>query len=66
MATKPKELRTKFLTIRLTPREHKAFSVKADTYGGPTFVLRELVVGFTEDRTILKPPVTRKENLYHE
>jgi len=53
MATK--QNRSKFLTVRLTPREHKEFSVKAQEFGGPSFVLRELVNGFTENRVSISP-----------
>lgn len=63
MATK--QTRSSFLTVRLTPREHKAFSVKATEYGGPTYVLRELVEAFVEKRLTVKPSPT-KRSLYHE
>ena len=58
-----KQTRSKFLTIRLTPQEHKAFSVKTKAYGGPTFVLRELVTAFTDERvTVIPNP--EKRSLY--
>ena len=53
MATK--QTRSKFLTVRLTPKEHKQFSVKTQEFGGPSFVLRELVSAFTEDRATISP-----------
>jgi len=55
----------KFLTVRLTEQEHKAFGVKAKQYGGTTFVLREIVQAFLDNRLIVKPPVIQKESLYH-
>lgn len=65
MPTKPKQTRSTFLTVRLTAQERKAFSVKSQEYGGPSFVLRELVTGFTEDRVTITPnPKVR--SLYHE
>jgi hypothetical protein len=44
-----------FLTVRLTPVEHKAFSIKAEAFGGTSFVLREVVAAFLTDRLIIKP-----------
>ena len=57
--------KTKFLTIRLTEQERHAFSVKTQPYGGPSFVLRELVNAFSENRVTIKPPVNQPaEGLY--
>jgi hypothetical protein len=56
--------RSKFLTVRLTEQEHKAFGVKAKAYGGTSFVVRELVEAFLEDRLTVKPSPT-KRSLYH-
>ena len=61
MATKSK---TKFLTVRLTPYDHKAFHRKADRYGKPSDVLREIVQAFNSDRLVIQPPVIEKESLY--
>jgi hypothetical protein len=63
--TDQRQPRGKFLTVRLTEEEHKAFGVKAKEYGGVTFVLREIVQAFIEKRLIVKPPVNPKESLYH-
>lgn len=53
MATKnPK---SKFLSLRVTPKTHKAFSVKANKFGGTSEVLRELVDAFIEDRVTVNP-----------
>ena len=61
MATKPL---TKFLTVRLTPNDHKSFHRKADRYGKPSDVLREIVQAFNSDRLLIQPPVIEKESLY--
>ena len=61
MATKPL---TKFLTVRLTPNDHKAFHRKADRFGKPSDVLREIVQAFNSDRLVIQPPVIEKESLY--
>jgi hypothetical protein len=61
MATKPL---TKFLTVRLTPSDHKTFHRKADRYGKPSDVLREIVQAFNSDRLVIQPPVIEKESLY--
>jgi hypothetical protein len=61
MATKPL---TKFLTVRLTPNDHKAFHRKADRYGKPSDVLRDIVQAFNSDRLVIQPPVIEKESLY--
>lgn len=63
MATK--QTQSSFLTVRLTPKKRKAFSVKATEYGGPTYVLRELVEAFIENRLTVQPSPT-KRSLYHE
>lgn len=60
---KPKQTRSSFLTIRLTPQERKAFGVKAEAYGGPTYVIRELVEAFVQDRLTVQPNPT-KRSLY--
>lgn len=62
---KPKQIMTKFLTVRLTPQERAAFSRKAESYGGPTYVMREMVHAFMENRLTITPPSTVKESLYH-
>lgn len=63
MATK--QNRSKPLGLRVTPREHKAFSDKAKPFGGKSALLRELVTATIEDRvTIIPNPETR--SIYHE
>lgn len=61
----PRKPLQKFLTVRITPTQHKAFSVKAERYGGVSEVVRELVTAFVEDRvTVIPPSNPRKESLY--
>ena len=62
MATKPM---TKFLATRVTPGDHAAFHRKAQKFGRPSDILRELAQAFISDRLTIKPPVTSKESLYH-
>jgi hypothetical protein len=61
MPTSPK---SKFLSVRLTPSDHRAFFKKAERYGKPSDLLREIVDAFLDDRLILKPPSNPKESLY--
>lgn len=61
MATKSK---SKFLTIRVTPDDHKKFHCKVKKFGQPSEVLREIIQAFMEDRLTIQPPVTVKESLY--
>ena len=58
MTPKP---RTRFLTVRIHPMEHKKFSQKAVAYGGVSKVLRELISAFTEDRAVIQPPSNHKD-----
>jgi len=61
MATKSK---SKFLTIRVTPDDHKKFHGKVKKFGQPSEVLREIIQAFIDDRLTIQPPVTVKESLY--
>lgn len=54
----------KFLTTRVTHKSHTAFHRKAGKFGKPSDVLRELISAFIEDRIVIQPPVTPKDNLY--
>lgn len=56
--------RSAFLTVRVTANTRAKFHAKAQKYGQPSDVLRELVDAFIEDRVQIQPPVTRKESLY--
>lgn len=62
----PKPL-TKFMSVRVSPADHKEFSRRAQKFGRPSDVLRELIQAFVQERLTIKPPVTsKKESLYHE
>lgn len=56
--------KTKFLSVRLTPQDHRTFFRKSKRYGKPSDLLRELVQAFNEDRLTVLPPVNTKESLY--
>lgn len=56
--------KTKFLSVRLTPQDHRTFFRKSKRYGKPSDLLRELVQAFNEDRLAIQPPVNPKESLY--
>ncbi len=44
------------LATRLSPEEKRAFDEKALQFGGTSYVLRELAIGFIEDRIKMAPP----------
>ena len=61
---KPKRPKTDAIYVRVTPETKAAFSAKAEQYGpelSASDVLRELVVGFIEDRVTIIPPQDKKE-----
>jgi hypothetical protein len=51
--------------VRVTPEAKKQFHDKAARFGTPSEVLRELVLGFIEDRVTIVPPADKKESLYN-
>lgn len=55
---------TKFMTVRIADSLHGEFSQKALKYGGTSYVLREIITAFVENRLTIKPPKTSKETLY--
>jgi hypothetical protein len=61
MTPKPKSA---FLTVRVPANMHMKFHIKAQRYGQPSAVLREIIEAFLDDRLTIVPPVTRKESLY--
>lgn len=65
MANKQPKPKSKFLSVRLTPADHRAFFKKSERYGNPSDLLREIVQAFLEDRLTITPPTNRKESLYH-
>lgn len=58
----PKKLNF-FLTFRVSAKVHTAFHRKAEKYGRPSDVLRELIEAFLDDRLVIKPD-PKKESLY--
>jgi len=63
--TTPKP-KSAFLTVRVTGSTRAKFHSKAQKYGQPSDVLREIIEAFLEDRLSIRPPVTRKQGLYDE
>lgn len=64
---KPRKPKSDALYVRVTPETKAAFSAKAEQYGpdlSASDVLRELVIGFIEDRVTIIPPHDKKESLY--
>lgn len=51
------------MTLRVNQRVRTAFNRKAERYGKPSDVLRELIEAFLDDRLIIQPN-PRKESLY--
>lgn len=61
-----KETSTETLTTRLTPQDKRRFVKKASRYGTSSEVMRELIVGFAEDRVTIEAPSNHKgkDSLY--
>ena len=57
MAQKP----TLVLSTRLAPDIRNKFAAKAAKHGGASYILREMIRAFVENRITIKPP---KENIY--
>ena len=51
------------MTLRVASRVRTAFNRKAERYGKPSDVLRELIEAFLDDRLVIQPN-PRKESLY--
>jgi hypothetical protein len=51
------------MTLRVSRRVRTAFNRKAERYGKPADVLRELIDAFIDDRLVIQPN-PRKESLY--
>lgn len=58
------KLKSAFLVVRVTDKTRTKFHTKAQKFGNPSEVLREIVEAFNDDRLTIQPPVTRKESLY--
>ncbi len=61
MATKKSKAQS--LAVRLAPDSRRQFINKAAKFGGTSYVLRELVLAFVEDRVTIRPPTIGA--LYH-
>ncbi|CAB4140522.1 hypothetical protein UFOVP669_41 [uncultured Caudovirales phage] len=61
MPSKPNKSR--FLSVRVTPAEYKAFSAKARPYGTASNLLRELIDALIDDRVTVIPNPNR--SIYH-
>ena len=53
-----------YLTTRLTVEQRKQFVSKAERFGKPSEVLRDIIVAFIENRLIVTQPTKVKEVLY--
>lgn len=53
-----------YLTVRVSQQIRQKFQRKAERYGQPSNVMRELIEAFIDDRLTIIPPVNRKESLY--
>lgn len=53
-----------FLATRVSPDMRSDFIKKANRFGGPSDVLRELISAFVEDRLTINPPED-KEDIYN-
>lgn len=51
------------IAARVSPKVKKQFTNKCKSHGTTSTVLRELIVGFIEDRVTITPP-EGKESLY--
>ena len=51
------------MTLRVSQRVRTAFNRKAERFGKPSEVLRELIDAFIDDRLVIQP-TPRKESLY--
>lgn len=58
------KLKSKFLVVRVTDKTRTKFHNKAQKYGQPSEVLREIIEAFNDDRLVIQPPVNVKESLY--
>ena len=58
-----KESLVRFITVRIPETLHKEFVQKTIKYGGVSYVLREMISAFVENRMTIKQPKT-KESLY--
>jgi len=53
-----------YLTTRVTAKQRQQFVEKAERFGKPSEVLRDIIVAFIENRIVIHPPTKVKEVLY--
>lgn len=53
-----------YLTTRVTAEQRQQFVVKAERFGKPSEVLRDIIVAFIENRLQVNQPTIVKEVLY--
>jgi len=53
-----------YLTTRVTAKQRQQFVEKAERFGKPSEVLRDIIVAFIENRLIVTQPSKVKETLY--
>lgn len=58
-----KKVKFPVLAARVSPETRTEFINRASKFGGTSHVMRELVLGFIEDRITIKPPAIG--SLYH-
>lgn len=58
-----KQHRDKFISFRVSAKERRAFTQKAEKFGGLSALLHEFVEAFLEDRMTITPH-PEKEKLY--
>lgn len=56
------KIKNRFLTVRLSPVLHRRFVIKCQDHDSPSFVIREMVAAFVEDRIRITPS---NKGLYH-
>lgn len=55
---------SRFMTVRIADSLHGEFSQKSQKYGGTSYVLREMITAFVDNRLSIKQPKLTKESLY--
>lgn len=53
-----------FMTTRITAEQRQQFVAKAERFGKPSEVLRDIIIAFIENRLIVTQPTKVKEVLY--
>lgn len=53
-----------FMTTRVTAKQRQQFIAKAERFGKPSEVMRDIIIAFIENRLIVTQPSKVKETLY--